>query len=121
MNISFDVENKLTIFKLRALERTVRTILLRLRTDECSSDPCQNGGTCIDRYQGFQCLCPTEWEASVIPRKFLQTHNIFLKIWNSDNELYQTTFLVYYKLVRNDVEIFNSIMLYFLELSKFFS
>ena len=24
---------------------------------ECSSDPCQNGGTCIDEINAFTCMC----------------------------------------------------------------
>jgi hypothetical protein len=29
----------------------------RVDTDECSSDPCLNGGTCQDQVNGFICLC----------------------------------------------------------------
>ena len=25
--------------------------------DECATDPCQNGGTCIDQVNGYQCQC----------------------------------------------------------------
>ncbi|CAH1798330.1 unnamed protein product [Owenia fusiformis] len=28
-----------------------------LELDECDSDPCQNGGRCIDRYNGYKCEC----------------------------------------------------------------
>ena len=26
-------------------------------TDECSSDPCQNGGTCTDDVNSYSCAC----------------------------------------------------------------
>lgn len=26
--------------------------------DECASSPCLNGGSCLDRLNRFQCLCP---------------------------------------------------------------
>ncbi|KAG9336604.1 hypothetical protein JZ751_002951 [Albula glossodonta] len=29
--------------------------------DECASNPCDKGGTCIDRENGFECLCPPQW------------------------------------------------------------
>ncbi|KAI8501781.1 hypothetical protein Bbelb_201930 [Branchiostoma belcheri] len=29
--------------------------------DHCASSPCTNGGTCVDRSTGFQCLCPPEY------------------------------------------------------------
>ena len=25
--------------------------------DECESDPCQNGGTCIDDWNTYNCIC----------------------------------------------------------------
>ncbi|NXP21813.1 FBLN7 protein, partial [Scytalopus superciliaris] len=28
---------------------------------ECWSSPCQNGGTCLEGPQQFQCLCPQQW------------------------------------------------------------
>ncbi|NWH75955.1 FBLN7 protein, partial [Piaya cayana] len=29
--------------------------------DDCSSNPCANGGTCIDGNQSYTCLCPRGW------------------------------------------------------------
>lgn len=26
--------------------------------DECSSNPCANGGTCVDSVNDFRCICP---------------------------------------------------------------
>ena len=28
-----------------------------LDIDECASDPCQNGGTCSDQENGYECIC----------------------------------------------------------------
>ncbi|XP_069073646.1 fibulin-7-like isoform X1 [Pleurodeles waltl] len=30
-------------------------------TDECASNPCANGGTCVNDNQRFACLCPSGW------------------------------------------------------------
>jgi len=32
-------------------------VLLLLDINECSSDPCQNGGTCNDDVNGYTCVC----------------------------------------------------------------
>lgn len=29
--------------------------------DECASSPCAAGGTCVDRVDGFECICPEQW------------------------------------------------------------
>lgn len=33
-----------------------------LETDECATGPCNHGGTCIDGYKKFQCLCLPNFE-----------------------------------------------------------
>ncbi|NXV72893.1 FBLN7 protein, partial [Atlantisia rogersi] len=32
--------------------------------DDCSSNPCANGGTCMDGNQSYTCLCPRGWSGS---------------------------------------------------------
>ncbi|XP_072165055.1 protein jagged-1b-like [Diadema setosum] len=34
------------------------------RIDDCLSDPCQNGGTCINSRFAIQCVCPSGWEGT---------------------------------------------------------
>lgn len=29
--------------------------------DECASNPCAAGGTCVDQVDGFECICPEQW------------------------------------------------------------
>ncbi|XP_061178089.1 cubilin-like [Saccostrea echinata] len=48
--------------KVRTLEQNVQTLQQLLTQNECSSNPCRNGGTCVDRYNGFFCQCPPAWK-----------------------------------------------------------
>ena len=32
-----------------------------VNTDECSPNPCQNGGTCVDGVNSYTCQCPSGW------------------------------------------------------------
>lgn len=54
----------------RALQRvqivgnTLQTLESNLLKDECSSNPCKNGGTCHDTYNSFHCSCPAAWQVS---------------------------------------------------------
>ncbi|XP_039209785.1 fibulin-7-like [Crotalus tigris] len=34
------------------------------RTSECASQPCANGGTCLDAVHRYSCLCPTGWSGN---------------------------------------------------------
>ena len=32
-----------------------------VNVNDCSTNPCQNGGTCTDGVNGFVCQCPSGW------------------------------------------------------------
>lgn len=32
----------------------------------CSSNPCQNGGTCLNLLNSYHCVCPNNWEVSSV-------------------------------------------------------
>jgi len=32
--------------------------------DECSSNPCVNGGTCTDQVNGYTCACTAGWQGA---------------------------------------------------------
>jgi hypothetical protein len=45
--------------------RTIVVIVFQLLgQNECESNPCRNGGTCIDTFNGFICKCLDTWEVS---------------------------------------------------------
>ncbi|XP_075232242.1 cubilin [Lycorma delicatula] len=48
--------------RLTAIESKVMYLFNLRLVDECSSNPCQNGGTCSDLYGNFHCHCPDGWE-----------------------------------------------------------
>lgn len=31
--------------------------------DDCASDPCQNGGSCVDGFFSYECNCADGWTA----------------------------------------------------------
>ncbi|XP_042234787.1 cubilin-like [Homarus americanus] len=46
---------------VRNLRRQVTRLRRAVSLDECSSGPCQHGGTCIDGYLTYTCLCRQGW------------------------------------------------------------
>lgn len=48
--------------RLTGLETKVDRLLATLNEDNCRSNPCRNGGTCVDMYDDFDCRCPLNWE-----------------------------------------------------------
>ncbi|CAJ0568863.1 unnamed protein product, partial [Mesorhabditis spiculigera] len=41
------------------LNKLVREIYTNLLEDRCAKSPCQNGATCIPKYNGYVCICPS--------------------------------------------------------------
>ena len=50
------------IRKVSQLQSQVTRLAQLLTRDECSSDPCRNGGSCVDLFNGFVCRCPPQFE-----------------------------------------------------------
>lgn len=50
--------------QLNDLNRRFFQLLSTVTRDECSSDPCKNGGTCIDKFDGFYCQCNSQFEGT---------------------------------------------------------
>uniref|UniRef100_A0A8D8U6L7 Cubilin n=3 Tax=Cacopsylla melanoneura TaxID=428564 RepID=A0A8D8U6L7_9HEMI len=48
--------------RVQRLDRQMRKLQADLRRNECASNPCRNGGTCIDLFAKYQCICPENWE-----------------------------------------------------------
>lgn len=49
------------INQVNSIQSQLNSIETNLQSNECSSNPCQNGGTCTDLYNSFQCQCPDGW------------------------------------------------------------
>ncbi|RZC32590.1 EGF domain containing protein, partial [Asbolus verrucosus] len=46
--------------RVNSLQTQVRALTMLLNNNECASNPCKNGGTCQDLFNGFICQCTTE-------------------------------------------------------------
>lgn len=47
--------------QLRSLTRKAQALTRDMQRNECQSNPCRNGGSCYDRFNGFHCNCPNGW------------------------------------------------------------
>lgn len=51
-----------TSFLIGAPPRASCLLLFLADVDDCQSEPCENGGTCIDKIDSFLCLCLPSYE-----------------------------------------------------------
>ncbi|XP_015810319.3 cubilin [Nothobranchius furzeri] len=58
-----EITNKLNQLdtKVSTLEGQVTEIQQIVQRVSCSSNPCQNGGTCLNLLNSYHCLCPSNW------------------------------------------------------------
>lgn len=47
--------------RVRNLETKLNRIVTRLNTNNCTSNPCSNGGTCTNTFNGYACRCSDAW------------------------------------------------------------
>lgn len=51
--------------RVRTVERDLQRLTTALNTNDCADSPCKNGAMCIDSYNSYQCLCPSNWEVNI--------------------------------------------------------
>lgn len=39
--------------------------LFTLDIDDCETNPCQNGGICVDQVNAFVCICISGWTGTI--------------------------------------------------------
>ncbi|XP_048237900.1 cubilin-like isoform X1 [Haliotis rufescens] len=50
--------------RVQTLETQMQNLQRLLTANECSTNPCHNGGTCVDLFNGYYCHCPTNWQGA---------------------------------------------------------
>lgn len=63
------VDRRLSIRRTRArlndAMRQIRQLTTKLDGNNCSSNPCLHGGSCVPLYNRYMCLCPKEFTVSL--------------------------------------------------------
>ena len=73
----------------------VSFVLQLLTTNECASNPCQNGATCVDTYNGYFCRCTQAFQVSLLKYSLVCSlcvvpmKSVFL--WFADYVVYKET------------------------------
>ncbi|XP_001377380.2 cubilin [Monodelphis domestica] len=62
-NVSYEITH--LNHQLMDLERRFQSLQQTVQRKVCSSNPCQNGGTCLNLLDSFFCLCPPNWMGPV--------------------------------------------------------
>lgn len=57
--------------------------------DDCQSNPCQNGGTCIDEINSFVCLCLPSYGGATCEKGNKITRMHTYMIWYKQHHLQQ--------------------------------
>ncbi|XP_068160694.1 cubilin [Antennarius striatus] len=59
-----EITNKLNLLntKVLTLEGKVNELELAVDKDSCSSNPCQNGGKCLNLLNSYHCVCLSNWD-----------------------------------------------------------
>lgn len=50
--------------RVQRVETRVQSLYDILEKDNCRSNPCQNGGSCLNVFGSFACKCPKNFEVS---------------------------------------------------------
>ncbi|XP_062489682.1 cubilin isoform X1 [Pezoporus occidentalis] len=48
--------------RIASLDNQLQSLEQAIQRKACSSNPCENSGTCINSLDGFFCLCPNNWQ-----------------------------------------------------------
>lgn len=80
----FDIDN--LGYRITVINNKIETILEKLTTNFCNSNPCQNGGTCLNLLTTFVCYCPSEWDGDNCSDDVNECLNLFGTMLGCQND-----------------------------------